>query len=333
MTRDLQDAVVVISGASSGIGRATAQAFASAGARLVLASRNQEALESVASACDGTGLASLVVPTDVGDERAMQRLAERAFDRFGRIDVWVNNAGVGLYGRLEDVPMADFRRLIETNLFGCVNGARAVLPYFRRQDSGTIINVASAAGLAPQPFSSAYVASKAGVRAISGSLRQELLLEHAHIDVCTVLPAAVDTPFFQHAANYTGRKVIAPAPVYLPEHVAETIVDLARTPRREVFVGSTGLVMALRQTVTPGRSERRAAKRVDRRHLSRQRQPPQSGNLFDPMPGAIHGGWRRPRGVRMAAALAASLPIALGLYMRGHDRAGHRAPPAKPATA
>ena len=314
MKRDLTDAIVVITGASSGIGRATARAFAAAGARVVLASRNQEELERVAAECDGTGMRTLVVPTDVGDERSMLRLAERAFDRFGRIDIWINNAGVGLYGRIEDVPISDFRRLMDTNLFGCVNGARAVLPYFRRQGHGTLINTGSVVSTTPQPYASAYVVSKYGVRAFSASLRQELLLEKARIDVCTVLPAAIDTPFFQHAANYTGRRVLAPSPVYPPERVADTMVELARNPRREVFVGGAGRVMALRQAVAPAASERQVARMVDARHLSKTRSEPfQSGNLFDPLPGATRGGWRTPGGRRVAAGLAAMVPVAIGL--------------------
>src|SRR5690606_21511524 len=138
------------------------------------------------------------------------------------------------------------RRVIETNLFGYVHGARTALPYFREQGCGTLINVASAVAAAPQPYTSAYVASKFAIRGLSDCLRMELSLDHVpDIHVCTVLPATVDTPLFQHAANYTGRAVQAMPPVYAAERVARAIVDLVTSPEREVFVGNAGRLMAL----------------------------------------------------------------------------------------
>ncbi len=200
MARRIEDAVVVITGASSGIGRATAIEFARHNTRLVLAARNESNLEKTARACAKAGAREvLIVPTDTTVESEVQELASRAAEEFGRIDVWVNDAGVGLYATFEETPVEDYRRLLETNLFGYIYGARAALPYFRKQGSGVLINVGSQVSLGGLPYQNAYVTSKYAVRGFSDSLRQELVGSDIH--VCTVYPASTDTPFFQHAAN------------------------------------------------------------------------------------------------------------------------------------
>ena len=187
---------------------------------------------------------------------------------FGRIDVWVNNAAVGLFSRFEDAPIVDFRRVIETDLFGYVYGARAVLPLFYRRGRGVLINVGSVMSEVPGPYVSAYAIAKHGVRALGECLRQEVQLAGADdIKICTVMPATIDTPFFQHAANYTGRAVKAMPPVYPADSVAKTIVDLVDHPRREVVVGNAGRLMTMQQSLAPGMSERMLATMVDRQHL------------------------------------------------------------------
>src|SRR4051812_48570556 len=197
----MPDSVVVITGASSGIGRAAALRFATAGERLVLAARAPEPLEEVAAACRRRGADALAIPTDVRDERAVAALAEAAVARFGRIDVWVNAAGVIAYGRFEEIPSEVFRGVIETNLFGQIHGARAAIPRFREQGRGVLINLASVWGRITSPDVSPYVTSKFAVRAFSACLRHELR-DAPGIDVATILPAAVDTPIFRQAANF-----------------------------------------------------------------------------------------------------------------------------------
>lgn len=206
MPRPIEDSVVVITGASSGIGRAAAQEFARRGATLVLAARRAQALDEVARECKELGGHALAVPTDVTDEAAVQDLARRAIETFGRIDVWVNNAAVTLFARIEEAPYEDYRRVIETNLLGYVHGARAAIPYFREQGSGVLVNVSSVVGKVGQPNTSAYCATKFAIVGLSECLRQELL-DVEDIHVCTVMPPSVDTPIFQHAANYTGRVI------------------------------------------------------------------------------------------------------------------------------
>lgn len=293
MPRAIKDSVIVITGASSGIGRATALEFARQGATLLLAARREAALQEVATECHRLGGQALVVPTNVTDEEAVKALARRAVDTFGRLDVWVNNAAVTLFARFEEAPSDVFRQVIETNVFGYYHGARAALPYFREQGSGILINVDSVVGAAPQPYTSAYVMSKYAIRGMAGSLRMELHLDKANdIHVCTVMPATIDTPLFQHAANYTGRATKAMNPVYSAQEVADAIAGLVEKPQREVIVGQAGYLMAGQSTFAPELYERMMAEQVDQDHLQDKPALPTNGNLFEPMPDStISGGW------------------------------------------
>ncbi|PSB17388.1 short-chain dehydrogenase [filamentous cyanobacterium CCP2] len=294
MPRPIRDSVIVITGASSGIGKATALAFAQQGATLLLAARQADRLQELASECRILGGQAIAVPTEVTDEAAMNDLAKRAIDDFGRLDVWMNNAAVSLFARFEEAPIEAFRRVLEVNIFGYVYGARAALPYFREQGSGILINMDSIVGAAPQPYTSAYVMSKYAIRGLSDCLRMELHLDQASdIYVCTVMPASIDTPFFQHAANYTGRQTKALDPVYPAEKVAEAVVNLVKKPQREVLVGEAGYLLALQETFTPELYERMMAQQVHQNHFQDKLAPDTAGNLFEPMPEytGISGGW------------------------------------------
>ncbi|WP_437755651.1 SDR family oxidoreductase [Sorangium sp. So ce1389] len=321
MRDKFRNAVVVITGASSGIGRATALEFARRGAAVTLTARREQPLRELAAECEQAGGRALVVPADVTNEAAVLEVARRTTEAFGRIDVWVNNAAVTLFGLFERTPSEPFRRVIETNLFGYVHGARAALAQFRRQGNGVLINVASMVSRLSEPYVSAYVASKHAIRGLTQSLRQELeVLRARHIHISTVMPATIDTPLFQHAGNYTGRVPRAMPPVYPPERVARAIVRLARTPRREVFVGSAARRLALLSFLAPGLAERLLARSVDRLHLQHDRTAyATNGNLFAPLPEGtdVSGGWK-PRGKSRAlraavVGLAALAPAVLGL--------------------
>ncbi|HLN24200.1 MAG TPA: SDR family NAD(P)-dependent oxidoreductase [Patescibacteria group bacterium] len=324
----LGDQIVVVTGASSGIGRATAQAFARRGATLVLAARGVAGLEAAALECRELGGRALVVTTDVGDEAQMRRLADRAMRLFGRIDVWINGAAVGLYGRIEEVPGEAVRQVIQTNLLGTLFGTRIALPIFREQGRGVLINIASVEGCVGQPYSSIYAASKWAVRGVGECLRMEVA-DAPGISVCTVLPGAVDTPLFQHAANYTGRAVQPLGRPLAAVRVAEEIVAVAGSPRRNAFIGADGigLLLAAKQ-LAPGLVERGVAARVERNRFLDRPVPRSAGNLTQPLPGAVGGGWRRAAARRrgggrllLPLAVAALVAVPLGLLVWRQSRA------------
>jgi NAD(P)-dependent dehydrogenase (short-subunit alcohol dehydrogenase family) len=273
MGQKLDGAVVVVTGASSGIGRATGLAFAERGARVVLAARRAAALEDLTRECRAAGSQALVVPTDTTDEAAVAELARRAVERFGRIDIWVNNAGVYLLGLLEATPPEAFRRVLETNFFGYVHGARAVLPHFRHQGHGVLINNASVYSHVGAPWLTAYVSSKFAVRGFSETLRQELG-DLPNVHVCTVKPSPIDTPIFASAANYSSRAVKAPPPTYPPQQVASAILASALHPTRERIVGGAGRLVTVAEAVAPRRFEGVNRRYVNRLQFAAEPAPP-----------------------------------------------------------
>jgi NAD(P)-dependent dehydrogenase (short-subunit alcohol dehydrogenase family) len=296
MRPKLKDQVIVITGASSGIGRACARAFAAAGGRVALAARTEKSLQEAAKECEAAGGQAFIVPTDVTDEHAVRALARRVVERFGRIDVWVNDAGVILYGRFEDTPLEAYRQVIETNLFGQMHGARAVLPHFRKQGSGVLINIASMWGKVSSPYVGAYVTSKFGIRGFSACLREELAGAR-HIHICTILPISVDTPIFHHGANYTGRKIRPVPPVVEPNRVVRAIMHAARFPRAEIMVGQYGHLLTLANTLFPWVFEFMVPYVFSWSTFGSQSDGRSPGNLFEPMPewNRLSGNWRRGR--------------------------------------
>jgi short-subunit dehydrogenase len=295
MKRKIEGCVVVITGASSGIGRASALMFARHGATVVVTARREQALRDLATECEQLGGRALAVAADVTNQEALHHVARQAIENFGRIDVWVNNAAVTLFGRLEEIPYDSCRRILETNIFGYMHGARAALPYFREQGSGTMINVSSQIGKVGSPYVGLYSTSKFAINGLSESLRMEVQ-DAPGIHICTVLPASIDTPLFQHGANYTGRAVKPLDPVYSPQQVATTIMNLVKHPRREVAVGNAGRQLMVMRTMAPPLAEKMVAKQVDRDHFAQRSAPPSDGNLFEPMTiwNSVGGGWQRP---------------------------------------
>jgi NADP-dependent 3-hydroxy acid dehydrogenase YdfG len=300
MKESLSNKVVVITGASSGIGRASAAEFARQGATIVLAGRDSDALGEAEAECKGYGANAMTVTCDVTQEGQVEDLASKAEEAYGKIDVWVNNAGVALFAKFEDTPADDYRRVIDTDFFGYVHGARAALKRFKLQGRGTLINVDSVEGIAPKPYHSAYAAAKHAVRALASSLRMELALDGAdNINVCTVFPASVDTPMYAHAANYTGRAVKGSETAVAPAQVAKAITGLAIKPQREVMVGNAGKSV-LPYLLAPAAYEKGEAFGFEKRHLTTDQAGKAQGNLFRPSgPHATEGGWRTKQERRM----------------------------------
>ncbi len=321
---EVEGAVVVITGASSGIGRCTALALARQGARLVLAARNKKALEQAARECRRAGADAAAVECDVSEEEDVQELAERAVEEFGRIDAWINNAGVGLYGRFEDIPSRSFRQQFETLWFGVVHGARAALKQFRRQGGrGLLIDVSSQVATGGIPYQAGYGAAKYAIRMFDDTLRQELQ-ETPEIQVCTVLPSSTDTPFFEHAGNYTGREITPVGSVSRPEEVAEAIVKLIEQPEREVLIGKHGYLMGAAHALAPNVYNRAIRKYTDRKHFGSGEAEVSDGSVFEPQtPAQIHGGWRKRGGGARVSKFAAIAGVAtLGALLARRVRTG-----------
>ena len=309
----VRGATVVITGASSGIGRAAAEAFAARGARVVLAARRAEVLEDLAHEIRQAGGEAIAIATDVTDAEAVAALADGAAKAFGGIDVWINNAGAGVFGPLLDAPLDLHRETIAINLLGAVHGAYAVLPYFLRQGHGTLINTVSMGGWAPTPFAAAYTASKFGLRGFSASLRQELA-RHRHIHVCGVFPAIVDTPGLEHGANVSGKTLNPGHLYYAPEDVADAFLRLVRHPRHEVAVGWPARLAQAGYALAPGVTERMMGAGF-RFALDRADPGPRShGALKRPVPQGTRadGGWRERKGVPSAGTISTGL-VAVGV--------------------
>lgn len=268
---------MVITGASSGVGRAAAIAFARAGARLVLAARSASSLEPVAETCRGLGAEVRVVVADVTDPAALDPVA----DAFGRVDVWVHTAAVMAYGRFEDVPADVFNQVVETDLIGAANVARVALRRFRAQGRGVLIYGGSLLGTVVTPYTSSYVTSKWGLRALVRALRLETR-DAPDIHVCLVAPGSVDTPIYRTAANFAGRYGQPPPPIDSPEKVAAAIVRCARRPRGVVTVGLANRIIQFGFVATPPLYDLLVGPLMRRGGLSTETVAPHEGNVFRP---------------------------------------------------
>jgi short-subunit dehydrogenase len=250
--------VVVITGATSGIGLATARRLAADGHHLVLVARGVSALDSTASDCTSAGAGSVrTAAVDVRDYDAIRRTVSETVSARGRIDAVIHCAGVAAYGRFEDVPAAVFDGVVQTNLIGAANVSRSVLPHFRARDSGTLVLVGSVIGTIAAPMMSAYAVSKWGIR----SLARHLKIENADrrgVHISHVSPGGVDTPIYLQAANYLGHVGRPPPPVASPDRVARVIVKVLERPRTRVNVGATNAFMTFGFVAVPALFDRLA---------------------------------------------------------------------------
>ncbi len=254
--RPISEQVVVVTGASSGIGRETAIRFGQRGASVVLAARNEPALQEVAREVERLGGNPLVVVTDVAEWEQVDQLAREAVDQFGRIDTWVNVAAIAGYGTVEQTRVEEIERQIQVILMSQIYGMKAALPRMKRERRGTIINVGSVLGVRSVPLQAAYCAAKGGIKAFTESLRLELEHENAGINVTLILPSSVNTPLFGHARSRLGVKPKPIPPVYEPRVVAEAILFAAEHPRREIVVGGGGKMLTVMERLSPSLIDR-----------------------------------------------------------------------------
>jgi short-subunit dehydrogenase len=289
-TQRIAGRTYVIVGASSGFGRGAAVALGQARANVVLSARRADLLEEVAAQIRQGGGQALVVPTDVAAPEQVEALAQAAERRFGRIDIWMNIAGIGAVGRFWDVPVADYSRIVDVNLKGVIYGSHVALRRFVAQRSGTLVNMGSVESEVPLAYHATYAATKAGVLSLGRSLNQEI--RHAglarQVRVATVMPWAVDTPFFQHTANYSGhaaRMILLDG----PDKVARALVWVSLHPREELPVGWKARMADTAHHLLPELTERISAN-IHRAEIAK-------GSPQGPTTGAVHAPIAEGRGI------------------------------------
>ena len=320
MTDQQPGRVVVVVGASSGIGRATAHRLARRGDRLVLASRSRSSLEQVADECAAAAPpgwpGAVVVPTDITDRAAVEALMDVARARFGRVDAVVSSAAVVAYGRFVDVPADVFDRVVEVDLLGGANVARAALAAFTEAGSGHLVVVGSLLGTITTPWMSTYVTGKWGLHGLVRTLQQEVRGSDVHVSL--VSPGGVDTPVYVQAGSYAGRVGRPPPPVERPEVVARSVARVLDRPRREVSVGWGNPVVVAGFRLLPGVYDVLVGPLMSRFGLSRERVSPHPGNVWEPVPQgeAVHGRWGR-QWLRWLPVLGAAGAAGITAVVRG----------------
>lgn len=287
--KPLKDQVMVITGASSGIGLCTALAAAEKGARLVLAARNEQALQEIAQEINDKGGQAIAVKADVGRQQDVQRIADAALSHFGGFDTWVNNSGVSIFGRLLEISDEDNRRLFDTNFWGIVYGSQMAAMHLRNR-GGAIVNIGSVLSDMAMPMQGMYAATKHAVKGFTDALRIELEEEGAPVSVTLVKPAAINTPYPEHAKNYTGHKLTLPPPVYEPEEVANAILYAATHQKRDLMVGGGGKLMSFANKMAPGLMDLSSEKFMTDQQVLDEPATHHEGALHQPGKGGrIHG--------------------------------------------
>jgi short-subunit dehydrogenase len=288
--KKISNQVIVITGATSGIGLATARLAARRGAKLVLVSRNQEELKKVVTEVQALGCEAIDVVADVSDIEAVDHIAQVAHDRFGSFDTWINNAAAAIYGRLTEVPMDEKHRLFNVDFWGTVHGCRTAVRTLRKT-GGAIINLGSILSERAIPLQGMYVAAKHAVKGYTDVLRMELEAEGAPISVTLVKPTSIDTPYREHARNYMETAPSFPPPVYSPDVVARAILFCAEHPRRDVLIGGGAKVFSLMEKLVPRLSDHYLEQSMFKKQKSNHKKYPdeQVGLFITPS----HGGSER----------------------------------------
>jgi NAD(P)-dependent dehydrogenase (short-subunit alcohol dehydrogenase family) len=249
--KPIDQQVVAIVGASSGIGRATALEFAKRGAKVTVAARSQDGLASLVQEITQAGGEALSVIADVAEYAQVQAIADKTVEYYGRLDTWVHAAATAVFAPFEQVTPSEFKRVIEVNLMGQVYGAMVALPYLRREGRGALIHISSVEAHRSLPLQSSYSASKHAIEGFLDSLRVELQHDNVPISVTNVMPATINTPFYNNALTKLGVQPTGVPPYYQPELVAEAIVHVAEHPTRDIIVGDVGRALDLLQKLSP----------------------------------------------------------------------------------
>jgi NAD(P)-dependent dehydrogenase (short-subunit alcohol dehydrogenase family) len=270
--KPVEEQVVALMGASSGIGRESALRFAKKGAKVVVSARGEEGLASLVDEIRRSGGQATAVVADTSDFEQVNAVADRAVEEYGRLDTWVHLAAVGLFATFEQTSPEEFARVIDVNLMGQVYGAMAALPHLKREGGGALIHVSSVEAKRSFPFHSAYGASKHGIDGFLEALRVELKHERWPISVTQVLPGTINTPFFDKGRSKIGVKPVGIPPIYEPETVANIILHAAENPARDLVSGGAAQALILNQRLSPRcstRSWRRGRDSTRRRPTSR----------------------------------------------------------------
>jgi len=290
MPRPLHEQVVVILGASTGLGHATALEFARRGASVVLAARGEPELREVEQEIIQLGGRAYVVVTDVAEWSQVQALAQEAVAHFGRIDTWVNNAAVAEYATVESATIEEIERVIHIDLMGQIYGMKTVIPYMRQQGGGTIINIASILAEVSAPLLSGYSAAKHGIKGFADSLRLELKHEKSGIEVTTIIPPSMNTPFFAHSRSRLGVNPKPIPPVYAPEVTVNAIIHAAEHPQRDIVVSGAGKLLVWMSHVAPTLTDFYMLQNGRMFKQQRSDMPDdRQDNLYEPLPGSVHG--------------------------------------------
>lgn len=308
--KPIQHQVVVVMGASSGIGRETALRFARRGAKVVVAARSEPGLRSLVEEIQRAGGDALAAVADVTEFEQVRGLADTAVERFGRLDTWVHLAAVSLYAPFERTKPEEFKRIIDVNLTGQAYGAMAALPHLKRTGRGALIHVSSVESQISLPFTSAYAASKHGITGFLDALRLELQHEGIPISVTNVMPASINTPFFNKARTKLGVKPMGIPPIYQPGVVADVILHAAEHPTRDIVAGGAGKMMLLTQRLAPRLLDALLLRTAFKGQKTNEPKPESApNNLYGPV-----GGYDRVEGDFSAQAHATSVANWLDLH-------------------
>jgi NAD(P)-dependent dehydrogenase (short-subunit alcohol dehydrogenase family) len=333
--KPLTEQVVVVMGASSGIGRETARQLGARGARVVVSARDGEALDTLVAEMAGEGSEAVAVVADVSVAEQVQRVADRAAEVFGGLDTWVHAAAVAVYGRFEDTTPDEFRRVLDVNLMGPVHGAKAALPHLRRRGQGAFVCVSSIEARRAFPYHAAYAAAKHGIDGFLEALRVELHQQGVPISVTNILPGSINTPLFDKARTKLGVKPMPMPPIYQPRTVAPVILHAAEHPARDLIAGGAAKGLLLTQRLSPRMLDAFLVRFGFRTQRTDEAKGEDDGdNLFAPLPGLgrvegsfSDGAWPRSAYNR----LEISSPLRrLGAALTGPPRVRDKPEPARP---